>query len=331
MSECAIIVRTKNRNILLNRALNSIAGQTYSNWQVILVNDGGAVSEVDELVKVFLAKNNLSDDRVVVIHNNTSVGMEAASNQAIRGSTSKYIALLDDDDTWEPSFLERSIGFLEKNPRFHGVACRANLVEEVIEVGEIKTILVRAYNPNLSSVNIPELLGQNRFTSNSFVYHRSVFEVVGEYDETLPVLGDWDFNLRFIIKYDIKIIPEALVNYHIRFTVMSSDYDNSVTTRQNFHAEYRAYIINKYSRSFFENQDYTGLGIMFFTALYENGVQLTKLDDRVNSYSAQVNSCLTQKVSIGFYKNSLSWKLTAPLRSIGKLVRVLSFNILFKK
>lgn len=316
MYSCVIIVRTKNRNLLLKRALLSIAKQSYIDWQVVLVNDGGDAKELGCLVENFLWNNSLPAEKLILIQNAISHGMEAASNQAIRSSTSKYIALLDDDDTWDPCFLERSIGFLEKNSRYHGVACQANLVEEVINDDKIKTLLVRPYNSNLSSVNIPELLGQNRFTSNSFVYSRSAFEVVGEYDETLPVLGDWDFNLRFILKYDIKIIPEALVNYHMRFTVMSSDYDNSVTTRQNFHADYRAYIINKYSRRFFENQDYTGLGIMFFTALYDHGLQLTKLDDRVNAH-------LNTQLEVSFYKNSLSWKLTAPLRLIGKFVKLI--------
>lgn len=316
MYSCVIVVRTKNRNLLLKRALSSIVKQSYTDWQIVLVNDGGNKEELDCLVEAFLRDNSLSTDKVILIHNQNSCGMEAASNLAINSSNSKYIALLDDDDTWDCLFLERTISFLDSNKKFQGVACPANLVEEAISNDEIKTIAVRPYNPQLKSISIPDLLGQNRFTSNSFVYSRGAFEEVGDYDENLPVLGDWDFNLRFIIKYDIKIIPEALVNYHMRFTVMSSDYDNSVTTRQNFHADYRAFIINKYSRRFFENQDYTGLGIMFFTALYDHGLQLTKLDDRVNAH-------LNTQLEVSFYKNSLSWKLTAPLRLIGKFVKLI--------
>lgn len=298
MSECAIIVRTKNRNLLLNRALNSIAKQTYSSWQVILVNDGGIVPEVDELVSAFLAKNNLSDDRVIVIHNNNSIGMEASSNIAIHNSKSKYVSLLDDDDTWEDSFLTTMIEFLESSNLYKAVACQAKMIEEKIEDQRIKIINSFVFNPNLLNINICDLLICNRFTSHSFVYLREALKDVGVYDETLPVLGDWEFNLRFICRYDIKIIPIPMVNYHKRINLINSSLDN---TLHNVHHEYKSIIINKYIRNGLFSNDRIGLAIL----------------DAQNIHAG--NSYWQNELNLIY--NSLSWKITKPIRIITNILR----------
>ena len=75
-NKVAIITRTKNRVLLLDRAVKSVLCQTFDNWQHVIVNDGGDANPVDELVDRYLDQYA---GRLTVIHNTQSKGMEAAS------------------------------------------------------------------------------------------------------------------------------------------------------------------------------------------------------------------------------------------------------------
>ncbi|MGR9051111.1 MAG: glycosyltransferase family 2 protein [Gammaproteobacteria bacterium] len=98
----AIITRTKNRNILLRRAIESVLGQHFRNWLMVIVNDGGDAEAVDRLVAEYESQFR---GRSKVIHNPNSLGMEAASNVGIKNSDSRYLVIHDDDDSWHPAFL----------------------------------------------------------------------------------------------------------------------------------------------------------------------------------------------------------------------------------
>src|SRR5579872_6127308 len=93
----AVLTRTKNRPLLLRRALDSVLAQTFTEWQHVIVNDGGDRGEVDALVEHVGKRYG---DRVKVVHHERSQGMGAAGNAALRASTSEYVVFHDDDDSW---------------------------------------------------------------------------------------------------------------------------------------------------------------------------------------------------------------------------------------
>ena len=107
----SVITRTKNRPLLLPRASESVLSQGIDNLVWVVVNDGGSKHDVERVTHDF---RNRSDNDVVVIHNEASVGMEAASNIGIASCNSDYIVIHDDDDSWEPGFLTNCLQFLHK-------------------------------------------------------------------------------------------------------------------------------------------------------------------------------------------------------------------------
>ena len=110
MYKVAIITRTKNRPLLLARAMHSIRDQTFKDYIWVLVNDAGEQESVDEIANQ--AREHGLECRV--IHRDRSVGMEAASNHGIRESDSEFIVIHDDDDSWEDGFLEQTVPFLQQ-------------------------------------------------------------------------------------------------------------------------------------------------------------------------------------------------------------------------
>lgn len=199
---------------MLERAAMSIARQTYPNYTWVVVNDGGD----EAAARAVLDASEVDPHRIKFLSNPSSAGMEAASNLGIRASASDYIVIHDDDDTLHPEFLEATVGFLEsKSGRsYGGVATGVEYVSEEIRGDQIIVHDRRPYMNWVQSVDLSEMFAQNMITSNSFLYRRSIFNKIGGYNEDLPVLGDWFFNIEFLLQGDIKILDRTLCYYHHR-------------------------------------------------------------------------------------------------------------------
>jgi len=213
--QVAVIMRTRKRPTFLRRALASVKAQTWTDWQIVIVNDGGDAAEVDAVV----TETGLATDAVHVIHHAVPVGRAAACNAAIRVSDSEFITLLDDDDTWHPDFLRRCLDRLMPLPADgtqRGVATRTTEIDEVWTDGLCREKRRVPFNPDLVTVSLADLAVENYYTTNAFLYRRNVLPEIGFYNETLPVLEDWEFNVRFATRFSILVIPEYLAFYHRR-------------------------------------------------------------------------------------------------------------------
>lgn len=251
MHKVAVITRTKNRVIMLSRAARSVSSQTFRDFVWVVVNDGGDPTEVDRLVDLYRG----SMPEVIVVHHEVNKGMEAASNAGISACSSEFIVIHDDDDTWEPTFLERTVGFLEQDSKvpFGGVVTAITHVDEVMTDKEVIIRGRKPWHPTHSAypvgaIQIADLCVINQFAPIAFLFRRSVYEEIGGYDESLPVLGDWEFNLRFLAKHDIAAVPDFLANYHHR-PASTNSYGNSVLAGALSHVAYDAILRNRILRN----------------------------------------------------------------------------------
>lgn len=128
----AIVTRTKNRNILLERALESVAAQEYKDFVHVVVNDGGNAKAVESIVSKF-------SHNIKLIHNTKSVGLTKALNQGVQAVNSEYISILDDDDTWSSKFLSSTIKRLEESHN-KGVVVVLDKIVETIVGGTVKIL-----------------------------------------------------------------------------------------------------------------------------------------------------------------------------------------------
>ncbi len=255
----AVITRTKNRPIMLLRVRASVQNQRYKDFIWIVVNDAGDKIPVEKEVK------KASDQGITVklIHRSKSTGMEAASNDGIAQSNSEYVVIHDDDDTWHPDFLEQTVRYLDENQNYVGVITHTKRIDEKLSGDEIILQNESYYNRWIQAVYMADLCIVNRFPPISFLFRRVVYEKVGGFDETLPVLGDWDFNLRVLIEGDIGVIQKVLANYHFRVESKNKEsiYGNSVTSGVQSHIEYNAIYVNRKLREDIRNNQ-LGLGFM---------------------------------------------------------------------
>jgi glycosyltransferase involved in cell wall biosynthesis len=106
----SIILCTFNRAGLLPRALDSVLSQTYSAWELIIVNDGST----DETVSI-IEKYRKQDDRIRAIHQSNR-GLSLSRNIAMEHASGEYFALIDDDDEYLPTHIEKRIEYFQNNP-----------------------------------------------------------------------------------------------------------------------------------------------------------------------------------------------------------------------
>ena len=228
-----VVTRTKDRPLFLERALGSILGQTFRDFELVVVNDGGEPGPVDKLVAA------RADDRVRVLHNARATGMVAASNRAVDESRSPLIAVHDDDDTWHPSFLEQTTRHLEETGAM-GVIATTDRVEEEVGPHGITPLARTRLFPGLRFVNLYQMCFENYATPIAFLYRRAALQAVGPYDERFGGAADWEFALRFLRQFEIEFLAteDALAFYHHRPAAQGVDV-NSVYTDVHREAENR--------------------------------------------------------------------------------------------
>jgi glycosyltransferase involved in cell wall biosynthesis len=245
----SIITRTRNRPILLARAVESVLGQQNPPaWEWIVVNDAG---DPDEVRRVLEPATNRHPDRIKLIHIPESRGMEHASNSGIRTASGDYLVIHDDDDSWEPAFLNRMCEWLDQpeHAAHAGVVCHSiRVVEEIREEG-ITEQFRHPFNGELREISFWRVLQENPFPPISFVFRRKAYDEAGPFDESLPVLGDWEFNLRVLARYPVGILPEALALYHHRPPSVTTDYANSITGQDLRHREVETSLRESWNKS----------------------------------------------------------------------------------
>lgn len=213
----AVITRTKNRGLLLERAIKSVQNQTMKDFVQVILNDGGDKKIVDDIVYKY---KDLIAGRVLVIHNDKQTGHAPALNKAIRSIESEYIAVHDDDDTWDKDFLKLSTEYAEEMSA-KGVVTVVDIVEESIKDGVItRHKQGRGIEPVKGVVSLYDQCLVNYATPITFIYRRSVYDAIGGYSDDFEVAEDWDFTLRFLLKEDIYslVTDNALSFYHHRIT-----------------------------------------------------------------------------------------------------------------
>lgn len=243
----AVITRTLDRPMFLKRALESVAGQTFRDYVHVVVNDGGDI----DLARKTIEATVCAQHKIVLVDNVVNRGMEAASNIAIREVDSDYVVIHDDDDTWEPAFLEKAVAFLDgpKRCTYGGVITQSTYVSEEVTAGGIRIHGRDRFHAWVESVHIMEMAIQNFFPPIAFLYRRDIYDRIGGYNEDFPVLGDWDFNLRFLVESDIGMVHEPLANYHHRDRGDTSLFGNSVIAGRDKHMEYAAVVRNRFARN----------------------------------------------------------------------------------
>ena len=105
----SIIMPSYNTAAFIEDSIRSVIDQTYSDWELLIVDDC-SIDNTDDIVERYL-----SDKRIRYIQNSSNKGAALCRNQALREAKGRWIAFLDSDDLWVPEKLQKQISFMEDN------------------------------------------------------------------------------------------------------------------------------------------------------------------------------------------------------------------------
>lgn len=195
----SVIIPSYNRAHILLKSVQSVLSQTYTNIELIIVDDA-STDNTAEIV------TNIKDSRVKYICLDRNSGACAARNRGIREASGDCIAFNDSDDQWHPDKLERQLAFLEKN-NADVVICSMDCYDE----DEKNFLHTFPKAMPEGPVTYENLLVYNCSSTQLLVGKAECFKNV-LFDEDMPRLQDWDELLRLSQKYKIFRQNDILVD-----------------------------------------------------------------------------------------------------------------------
>ncbi|MBR8838295.1 MAG: glycosyltransferase [Stigonema ocellatum SAG 48.90 = DSM 106950] len=215
MPTVSVIISTYKRANLVSQAIESVLAQTYTDYEIIVVNDGSP-DNTKEVLDQF-------GDHITAIHQENQ-GVSAARNAGIRAAQGQYIAFLDDDDLWLPNKLEKQIACLESNPKIGLVYSDMFCFDEN---GVFPHTWAKA-NPTPPIQECWILFVRNFIPTPSVVVRQECLDKVGLFDETLTTCEDYDLWLRIIEKWSVHFLNEPLVRYRRSANSLQSNEDQQL-------------------------------------------------------------------------------------------------------
>ena len=199
-----IVLPTFNRPRLLRRALASIAAQTFSDFEVIVIDDAGV--DPTSVVESFADEIDLK-----LIRHPHNQGVTIAQNTGIAAARGTFIAFLGDDDLYHPAHLATLHEAASRRP---GVIVYSD-GEEVLEDAEGRE-LTRSQLPVPPTFDRTRLLIANYIPTICLFIPAAALQEVGHFDEGLAVLEDWDLWLRLSARFPMHRIPVVTCEYRLR-------------------------------------------------------------------------------------------------------------------
>lgn len=196
----SVIVRTYNRPHLLRNCLESLLVQTYKNFEVMLVNDGG--EDVGGLISEFEGQLNIKYTR-----HPARKGRSASVNTGIKNSQGQYLSFLDDDDIYYPNHL--MILVMHLNNKDCKVAYTS--VKKRVYKNDLASELDLANEGFCfdDDFDRDKILFRNYIPFICIMFDRSVVDEIGYFDEDMVIFEDWDYLVRVSRLYSFLHIKET--------------------------------------------------------------------------------------------------------------------------
>ncbi len=228
----SVIIPVFNRRAELKKAIESVLGQTYRNFEIIVVDDFSD-DNPHELI------NEINDARILYIRLQKKSNANVARNVGIKSASGNFIAMLDSDDEWLSHHLERKINYMERTG--------ADGIFGSVKIFNGKTYYEKVSREFNSDEKMIDYLIDGGFAPTPTHFYRS--ECVRDilFDETLKRHQDWDFSIRFSKKY--KFIPDSqitvVVNW-LRSQKKNTDYPSQIKFIQFYEKEMNPALYAKY-------------------------------------------------------------------------------------
>jgi glycosyltransferase involved in cell wall biosynthesis len=212
----SVIIPLYNKEKFVENAVNSILKQTFSDFEIIIVEDCSTDKSWDVVSKI-------ASDKIKIVQHEKNKGLSASRNSGIKIANANYLTFLDADDVWKPNYLAKIHALIQQFPEAKLLATN---YEELYPNNVV--VLPKNNSSNIEKDGIindffQTSLAQPLYCSCSLCVEKSVFVTIGYFDEKITFAEDIDFNIRANNRFKLAYSKEALVTY----TMLS---ENQITT-----------------------------------------------------------------------------------------------------
>lgn len=214
----SVIIPLYNKENYIQEALRSILNQCFQDFEIIIVNDCATDKSLEKAQEI-------ASEKIRYIYHEKNKGLSASRNTGIINAKAQYVAFLDADDWWLPTYLEKIKLLIDHYP-----------TASIFATAYTEAYPNRKYlEPAVNKKQLPkdELLliddffiyniNQPLYNPSSVCYNKKIFDEVGFFDETITFAEDVDFNIRANFKHKLAYCNSIGMHY----TVFS---ENQITT-----------------------------------------------------------------------------------------------------
>lgn len=203
MPEISVVLPVYNGEKYLKEAVDSIRNQTFKDWELIIVDD----CSIDNTLKLAQEYQNI-DDRIKVYHNKKNKKLPGSLNEGFKFAQGNYLTWTSDDNIYEENAFEIMYNFMINND-CGLVYCDMSIIDE-------NNNAIGYHRKEKASLYFNNCIGA------CFLYKKDIIKKVGEYNENLFLVEDYEYWLRISEKYDIDRIPRILYKYRTHSKSLTS-------------------------------------------------------------------------------------------------------------
>lgn len=206
-NKISVIIPVHNKEMYLVKTLKSVENQSYSSFEVILINDGST-----DKSGIICDEYKLTDQRISVYHQKNQ-GVSSARNLGIRKAKYNYIAFLDADDLWDPNFLMEMNNLINRFPN-------VNMYSSKFATINNKQITYETFFKNTETSFEFDMIefscskARLPLNSSSVIIKKTAIEKAGYFDERISVFEDFDLFIRIAINSKVAYLNKQPLSFY---------------------------------------------------------------------------------------------------------------------
>lgn len=260
----SVVIPTFNAAEYLGDAIRSVFGQTYRDWELLIIDDG-STDATPELIASFCEDPRVYSTRI------PNAGVANARNVGVSQARGQYVAFLDADDTWEPRNLEAKVALLDQIPEVAWIYSDAYLANEKLErtairVGQEGDLLEQILLWEGDVIPGP---------GSNLLIRRSCFDAGLRWDPHVSSAADQDLTLQLAKGFRAQRLPEPMWTYRVRENSMSRSAE--VTERDHLYVYRKATRENLFPTAAFRQRCFSNLYLIIAGTWWGNAKKLRAL------------------------------------------------------
>ena len=231
----SIVTTSYNYEQLIKETIESVLNQTYTNWEMIIVDDCSSDNSVNTI-------KSYKDERIKLFVNEKNLGLKKTVKKGIEKAQGDWIIFLESDDTITPDYIQKKIKIAQKYPEIALIFNDCNFFGDEKRVSDFNRVL-RKTRKSLSENRYPKWMFYDFYHSNKIftfsavmVKREELFKV--NYEPKLDYLLDWHLWIQLTYKSKVYYIDEKLTNWRLH----SNSYINSSTHKTPFDLQFKSYM-----------------------------------------------------------------------------------------